>query len=161
VERSVGIGESAEVTNGYSFSMRVEAGDPPVLVVEGSDGRALRHELDVADPQVATVQPASIFSDGASLVVTSAADPTFVQLLVQREDRIVALEPVGEVPLRNTDDNRTWLTETGSVVTAVAGDDDSWRLWSWQMTSGNRAYALPGATVCFDDVDDPTTIRAC
>nr|WP_300051304.1 hypothetical protein [uncultured Nocardioides sp.] len=161
VESFVGIGESAEVASGYPFSMRVEAGDPPVLVVEGPDGRTLRHELDVPDPLVATVQPESIFSDGESLVVTSASDPTLVQLLVQRDDRIVALEPVGEVPLENTDDNRTWLSETGSVVSAVADDDGSWQLWFWKMTSGNRAFALPGATVCFDDVDDPTSVRTC
>jgi hypothetical protein len=161
VDTYVGVGGSADFTRGYPFSMRVEAGDPPLLVVEGSDGRTLRHALDVPDPQVATVQPESIFSDGESLVVTSASDPTLVQLLVQRGDRIVALEPVGEVPLENTDDTRTWLTENGAVVSAVAGDDDSWQLWSWQMTSRDRVFALPGVTVCFDDVDDPTTARPC
>jgi hypothetical protein len=158
---SVGVGESADVTTGYPFSIRVEAGDPPLLVAEGQDGRTLRHELDVPDPRVATVQPESIFSDGESLVVTSASDPTLVQLLVQRDDRIVALVPVGEVPLENTDDSRTWLTESGSVVSAVAGEDDSWQLWFWQMTKDHRVFALPGTTVCFDDVDDPTTARAC
>jgi hypothetical protein len=29
------------------------------------------------------------------------------------------------------------------------------------MTKGDRVFALPGTTVCFDDVDDPTTARAC
>ena len=159
--QTVGVGESADFTTGYPFSIRVEAGDPPLLVGEGQDGRTLRHELDVPDPRVATVQPESIFSDGESLVVTSASDPTLVQLLVQRGTRIVALDPVGEVPLENTDDSRTWLTEAGSVVSAVAGDDDSWQLWFWQMTQGDRVFALPGATVCFDDVADPTTARAC
>jgi hypothetical protein len=158
---TVGVGESADFTTGYPFSIRVEAGDPPVLVAEGQDGRTLRHGLDVPDPRVATVQPESIFSDGESLVVTSASDPTLVQLLVQRDDRIVALVPVGEVPLENTDDSRTWLTESGSVVSAVAGEDDSWQLWFWQMTKDHRVFALPGTTVCFDDVDDPTTARAC
>ena len=161
VGTSVGLGESAEPASGYPFALRVEAGDPPVLVVEGSDGRTLQHELDVPDPRVAVVQPESIFADGEALVVTSASDPTLVQLLVQRDDRIVALAPVGEVPLENTDDNRTWLTGNASVVSAVAGDDDSWQLWSWHMTSGDRVFALPGVTVCFDDVDDPTTARPC
>ncbi|KRE95216.1 hypothetical protein ASG76_05970 [Nocardioides sp. Soil774] len=158
---TVGVGESADITTGFPFSIRVEAGDPPVLVGEGQDGVTLRHELDGADPRVATVQPESIFSDGESLVVTSASDPTLVQLLVQRGERIVALDPVGEVPLENTDDNRTWLTEGGSVVSVTAVDDGSWQLWSWQMTSGDRVFALPGVTVCFDDVDDPTTARRC
>ncbi len=102
---TVGVGESAASARSYPFAMRVEAGDPPLLVVEGSDGRTLRHELDVPDPRVATVQPDSTFSDGESLVVTSASDPTLVQLLVQRNDRIVVLEPVGEVPLENTGSN--------------------------------------------------------
>lgn len=158
---SIGVGEGAEATDGYPFSMRVEAGDPPVLVVEGQDGRTLEHELDVADPRVATVQPESVFSDGEALVVTSASDPTLVRLLVQREDRIVALEPVGEVPLEDTDDNRTWLTAAGQVVSATATEDGSWQLWSWTMTGRDRVVALPGTTVCFDDVDDPTTARGC
>ncbi len=162
VPTSVAVGESAEASRGYSFSLRVEAGDPPLLVVEGYDANTLRHELDVADPRVSAVQPDSTFyQGGVSLVVTSASDPTLVQLLVQRGDRIVVLEPVGEVDLENTEGTRTWHTENGSVVSAVAGDDDSWQLWLWQVTPRNQAFAMPSGTVCFDDPDDPDTMRGC
>lgn len=155
VEASVGVGESAD-------ALRVEAGDPPQLVVEGYDAGTLRRDLDVPDPRVAAVgSDSGFYQGGVSLVVTSAADPTIVQLLVQRGDRIVELEPVGEVPLENTADTRFWHTEKGSAVSAVAGDDGSWQLWFWQVATGNRAFAIPGATVCFDDVDDPSTMRAC
>lgn len=162
VETYVGVGESAEYTRSYPFSVRVEAGDPPLLFVEGYDAGTLRHELDVADPRVSAVQPDSTFyQGGVSLVVTSASDPTLVQLLVQRGERIVVLEPAGEIALENTDDTRTWHTENGSVVSAVAGDDDTWQLWLWQVSSRNEAFAIPSGTVCFDDVDDPSTMRAC
>jgi hypothetical protein len=158
---TVGVGERAEMTGGFAFSMSVEAGDPPQLVTTGADGRTLRAELDVADPRVATVQPTGVFYDGVSVLVTSASDPTLVRLLVQRDDRVVALEPVGEVPLEDTDDVRTWLTQSGSVVSAVDSGDGTWQLWTWQMTSKDRAFALPGTTVCFDDVADPSTARRC
>lgn len=162
VEATVGPGESADFTRSYPFSLRVEAGDPPLLFVQGYDAGTLRHELDVPDPRVSAVQTDSgFYQGGVSLVVTSASDPTLVQLLVQRGDRIVVLRPVGEVPLENTDDTRFWHTENGSVVSAVAGDDDTWQLWFWQVTSGDRAFAIPGAGVCFGDVDDPSTMRAC
>lgn len=162
VETSVGVGESAELTRSYPFSLRVEAGDPPRLVVDGYDAGTLQHDLDVPDPRVAAVESDSgFYQGGVSFVVTSASDPTLVELLVERGDRIVELEPVGDVLLENTDDTRFWHTDNGSVVSAVAGDDGSWQLWFWQVTTRNRAFAIPGATVCFDDVDDPTTIRAC
>ena len=161
VETAVGVGESVGPAPGYDFSMRVEAGDPASLVVETPDGRTLELDLDVPDPRVAVVQPESIFPDGEALVVTSATDPTLVRLLVQREAGIVALEAVGEVPLENTEQNRTWLTGSGSVVSAVAGDDGTWQLWSWQVASQDRVFAMPGATVCFDDVEDLTTMGAC
>ena len=162
VETSIGVGESAEETRSYPFSYRVEAGDPPLLFVQGYDSGTLRHELDVADPRVSAVQPdSSFYQGGVSLVVTSASDPSVVQLLVQRGDRIVVLEPVGEVSLENTDDTRTWHTDNGSVVSAVANDDDSWQLWLWQVTSGDRTFAIPAGTVCFDDAEDLSTMRGC
>ncbi len=162
VETTVGPGESAEFTRSYPFSLRVESGDPPLLVVQGYDAGALRHDLDVPDPRVSAVQTDSgFYQGGVSLVVRSASDPSLVQFLVQRGDRIVVLQPVGEVPLENTDDTLFWHTESGSVVSAVAGDDGTWQLWFWQVTSRNRAFAIPGTTVCFDDVDDPSTMRTC
>ncbi|GAA5117657.1 hypothetical protein GCM10023339_28870 [Alloalcanivorax gelatiniphagus] len=161
VDTSVGVGGRAELAGGYPFSARVEAGDPPVLVVEGFDGRTLRHQLDVPDPRLLTVQPQNVFGDGASLVVTSGSDPTLVQVLVQRDDRMVVLAPDGEVPLENTDETRTWLTADGWLVSAVAADDGTWLLWTWQMTSRRDVAAIPWRTVCLDDPDDPTSLRAC
>ncbi|MBS2938800.1 hypothetical protein KDN32_13745 [Nocardioides sp. J2M5] len=115
--------------------------------VDGVDGDALRAATDVPDPRVAVVQPESMFLDGEALVVTSATDPTRVQLLVQREDGIVALDPVGEVPLGDTDDNRTWLTAAGQVVTATPVEDGTWQLWYWHAVRGDRVVALPAVTV--------------
>ena len=67
----------------------------------GPTAARLRHDLDVPDPRVPTVQPESVFYDGASVVVTSESDPRFLQVLVQRGDRLVELEPVGDVPLED------------------------------------------------------------
>lgn len=158
---TVGVGESATYASGYPFTAQVEDGDPARVVVEGSDGRTLAADLDLPDPRVATTQPSGLFGDGASLIVTSATDPSLVRVLVQREDRLVALEPVGEVALTDAGDTRTWLTADGSLVSAVAGESGTWRLWSWQVTSGDRVFAMPGVTVCVDDIDDPKSAEAC
>ena len=161
VDSRVGPGEGVDLTRNYPFSFRLEPGEVPRVVVEGSDGRTLSLDLDVPDPRISTVQPEGVFYDGASLYVTSASDPTLVRILVQRGDRLVALEPVGEVALEDTDDTRTWLTDTGSVVSVVAQPDGTWQLWVWQMTRGDRVFAMPGGTVCLDDEDAPTAVRGC
>lgn len=155
----VGAGESVDLALSYPFSARIEAGDPAVLVVE-SGGRTLRRPLDVRDPRLATAQPLSIFYDGASVVVTSSTDPFVLQVLVERDGRLVALEPTGEIPLRNDGTTRTWLTESGSLLSAVAQEDGSWILWTWLMVSGSEMAALPWGPVCFDD-DDLRTMRGC
>jgi hypothetical protein len=155
-----GIGERADFHTGYRFAARIEAFADPSLVVEGSDGRTINHGLEVANPEVLTAQPTSVFSDGASLVVTSASDPSYIQVLAQAGDRLVPLEPVGEVPLRNEGDVRTWLTRDGALVTVVA-DGDAWRAWQWALVSGTEMAPMPTGTVCFDDVDDPETVRPC
>jgi len=154
-----GTGESADFRDGYRFSARLEAFADPVLVVEGDDGRSLRHDdFQVADPRVATVQPMGV--DGASLFVTSASDPSYVEVLAQDGDQLRALEAVGEIDLRNEGDVRTWLTQNGGVVTVTAQEDGSWTVWTWQVVRGGMT-ALPWGTVCFDDVDDPTTAHSC
>jgi hypothetical protein len=158
---SIGVGESTAFDDGYPFTARLEAVADPTLVVEGMDGRTIDHGVEVADPRILTTQPVRVFSDGASVVVTSAADPAYVRVVVQDGDRLRSLEPVGEVDLRNDETHRTWLTDDGNLVTAVAGDDGSWRVWSWQMVSRSEMAALPGAVVCFGDVADPSTIRRC
>jgi len=160
-----GIGEGADFREGYRFSARLEAVADPSLVVEGEDGRALRYDgFPVPDPQVSTVQPMAVLSDGASLVVTSASDPTYVEVLVQdvaQPDRLRPLEAVGEVDLLDEGGVRTWQTANGGLVTVTAQEDGSWTAWSWTMVSRTEMAALPWGTVCFDDVEDPTTARPC
>lgn len=162
VAGTFGIGGRADFADGYRFGARLEASADPSLVVEGEDGRTLRHDdLGIPDPQVSTVQPTSVFSDGASLFVTSASDPTYVEVLVQDGDRLRSLETVGEVDLRNEDGVRTWLTQDGGLFTVVQGEGDTWQAWVWTMVSRTEMAALPSGTVCFDDVDDPSTVRPC
>ena len=158
---SIGVGESASFDAGYVFTARLEASDGPSLVVEGMDGRTIAVGLEVADPRILTTQPIRVFSDGASVVVTSASDPGYVRVLYQDGDRLRSLEPLGEVDLRSDETHRTWLTDDGSLVTAVRGGDGTWRLWYWQTVSRTEMAALPGAVVCFDDDADPSTIRRC
>jgi hypothetical protein len=154
-------GESVDYTRTHRFGARIEAGDRPELVVEEPGGRTLRKPLDVVDPRLGTVQPESVFYDGAAVVVTSAADPAVVQVLVERADRMVALEPTGEIPLANDGAVRTWLTETGSLLSVVDGEDDQAVLWQWLMVARTEIAALPWGPVCFDHLNDPTTMRAC
>lgn len=158
---TIGIGERVSFSTGYRFTARLEAFADPSLVVTGGDGRDVRHGLEIADPRVSTVQPTSVFSDGASLLVTSGSDPAYLQLLVQDGDRMRALQPVGEIPLENEGRTRTWLTRDGALVTVVAGEDGTWQAWQWATVSRTQMAALPAGTVCFADVDDPSTARAC
>ena len=141
----------------YSFTARVEG---RTLVVEGTSDDPLTYELDLPDARVLTTQPTGIFYDGASFVVTSASDPSLVEVVVQRTEGLRRMEAVGEVPLQNDGDVRTWLTEGGGLVTLVA-DGEQWQVWSWEMVGNAKIAALPNGTVCFDDVDDPTTVRRC
>ncbi len=161
---TIGAGERAEFTEGYEFSARLDAGDPAVLVVEGADGRVVRHDLDLPDPRVATQQPTGIFSDGASLVVTSASDPGMLQVLVQDGERMKVLDPVGEITLANEGGVRTWLTQYGGLVTVVADEDGTWQSWIWVMVSGKEMAAFPLGTVCIDGLDvagAPVTSLPC
>ena len=158
---TIGVGESARFSEVYRFRARLEAVADPTLVIEGDDGRTVHHGLELADPRVSTVQPTSLFADGASVLVTSASDPTHLQVLVDDGDQMRALQPVGEVDLVNDGDVRTWLTQNGALVTVVAGPDDTWQAWQWVMVSPTDMAAFPTGTVCFDDVDDPATARSC
>jgi hypothetical protein len=82
------------------------------------------------------------------------------EVLVQGEDRMVVMEPVGEIDLVGDGEQRTWLTENGAVLSAIP-DGDAWSLWTWTMVSRTEIAALPWGTVCIDDVDAPTSIRVC
>lgn len=156
---TVGIGEGADFREGYRFSARLEAFADPSLVVEGDDGRTLHYDdFPVADPRVSTVQPMGV--DGASLFVTSASDPSYVAVLAQDGDQLRELPAVGEIDLLDEGDVRTWLTPNGSVVTVTAQEGGSWTAWTWQQVRAGMT-ALPWGTVCFADVDDPSTARRC
>ncbi len=164
VERAsyVGAGETVEFGLQYGFSARIEAGtDASTLVLGVADAQTLRRAIDVPDPLLGTTQPTSVFFDGASVVITSASDPSLVQVLTQDDDRMVVMDPVGEIELTNDDDQRTWLTDNGNVLSAVAAEGDAWVLWEWVMVSRTEIAAMPWGTVCIDDVDDPTSMRGC
>jgi hypothetical protein len=71
------------------------------------------------------------------------------------------MDPVGEIDLVNEGDQRTWLTENGAVLTAIADGEGAWALWQWSMVSRTEIAALPWGTVCIDDIDAPTSVIAC
>lgn len=160
-EDTVGPGGRAVFDVGYRYTVSVEAGDPATLVVQGEDGRTVRHDLAVADPRVSTTQPTSVMSDGASFYITSASDDSYAQVLVQDGDRLRALDTTGDIELTDDPTTRTWLTANGALVTAVAAEEGTWRTWQWQMVSGTEMAALPSGTVCFDDPAEPSTARRC
>lgn len=155
-----GIGEGADFREGYRYSARLEAFADPSLVVTGDDGRTVNYGLEVAAPRVNVQQP-SVFLDGASLFVTSASDPSYVEILAQVGDQLRPLKTVGEIELLNEGGVRTWLTENGGVFTVVEGEDDTWQAWVWTLVSRTQMTAMPSGTVCFDDVDDPSSVRSC
>lgn len=158
---SFGVGEQADYGDaGLGFTARLEPGDPPSLVVEGV-GPTRSLPLDVPDPRVSLTQPRAIFSDGASVVVTSASDPGLVRVLTHDGERLRVIDPVGEVEPTTDATHRTWLTEEGSLVTAVVTDDGTWRVWYWILASRSEMTALPGGVVCLDDADDPSSAGAC
>lgn len=152
-----GVGEEASYDEGYAFTARLDAAADPSLVVEGADGRTLNHGLEVADPRISTTQPTALFSDGASLVVTSASDPTYLEVIVQDGARMRALRPVGDIALSADSGARTWLTRNGALVSVIADEDDTWQAWQWVRVSATWMAAFPTGTVCFDDVDAGVT----
>ena len=95
------------------------------------------------------------------MVLTSASDPSIVQVLTQDGDRMLVMDPVGEIALTNDGDQRTWLTDHGAVLSAVDAGDGTWELWQWMLVSRTEIAALPWGTVCIDDVDAPTSVRVC
>ena len=158
---TIGVGEQADYADGYRFTARLEAFADPSLVVEGEDGRTVRYEPGVADPEVNVQAPTDIFFDGASLVLTSASDPSYVEVLVQDGDRFRPLQPVGEIALADEGVIRTWLTRNGALVTVVLDEDDTWQAWRWVMVSRTEMAAFPTGTLCFSDVEDPSTAERC
>ena len=96
-----------------------------------------------------------------SLLVTSASDPAYLQVLGQDDDGLRALQPVGEVRLANAGPVRTWLTANGALVTVVENGDGTWDAWQWQLVRPGRIAAFPTGTVCFDDPADPGSVRRC
>lgn len=170
---TIGVGEDVALEDGgLGYRVRLETGDPPTVVVDGpgADGHVFAVELP--DPRVSTISPTDLTgSQGASLFVTSASDPTLMQVVVETADQagLVRLEPVGDIPFGtgSTDTGRayrSWLTANGLPVTVVAKEDGTWEAWRWVRVGSGDAYemtALPWGTICFDDVEDPTTGRAC
>lgn len=124
-----------------------------------------------AEPLLFATQPTGLRYDGIAVLVASGDgdEPVAHQVLVQDRNRMVALEPVGDVPLGTgyTDDRRafrTWLTYNGDLVTAMADgpdEDGPWDVYSWLVTGRDAMVAAPLDTVCFDDPTDPTTTRRC
>jgi hypothetical protein len=168
---TIGVGEEAALEDGgLGYRVRVTTeGDVPGLVVDGPGADGSTFALDVPDPQVHVVSPTHLVAnDAASVFVTSATDPEAMQVVVQTFDQagLVALRPVGEIAFgtgttRDGRDHRTWLTASGSVVSVVEGDDGSWEAWQWVRVGDLTMAAFPWGTICFDDVEDPTTGRAC
>lgn len=181
----IGVGGSASFVDGYPrFDASIRDSQEPVLDVQvradlGTEGVRLSFPLDLPDPVVDLQQPTGVFYDGVSLLVRSASDPARMAVLVQRDDRLVALEPVGDVPFGTGTTAsgrayRSWVTTQrdqvssdgqvtsgGAVITVVEADDGAWQAWSWQMVSRTEMAPLPWGTVCFDDVVDPSSIRRC
>lgn len=169
--RTIGVGQQAALDDGgLGHRASVEDdGSGPTLVVDGTGADGAVYALDVPDPRVHVVSPGYLTGyDAAAVLVTSASDPAAVEVVVQTSDQagLVRLRPVGEVPLgTGTTDGgrsyRSWLTAAGVLVTAVAEGDGSWQAWQWVRAGDTAITALPWGTVCFDDVDDPSTGHAC
>ena len=155
------VGETVDFSSGYGFSARLEGAGDPSLVVEGGDGRVIRQPVELPQPLLGRTAPMSVFADGASLVLTSRMDPALMEVLAQDADRMVRLDPVGEIELTNHTYQRTWLTDQGALLSAVADGEGGWVLWQWMMVSRTEMAALPWGTVCFDDIDAPTSVLAC
>lgn len=168
---TIGVGEEVALEDGgLGYRVRLEARDDgPTIVVDGPGADGLVLAVNLPDPRISTISPTDLVSsDGASLFLTSATDPTVAQVVVQTSDQagLVQLRAVGEVPFGTgtTDDDRayrTWLTGAGLPVTAVANADGSWEAWRWVRVADQEMAALPWGTICFDDVEDPTTGHAC
>lgn len=169
---TIGVGEEVALEDGgLGYRVRVEAGEPPTVVVDGPNDDSMVFALDLPDPRVHVISPSYIFSGDAAVFVTSASDPAQMQLVVQTADQagLVRLEPVGEIAFgtgTNGDGRayRSWLTEAGVPVTVVEGGDGSWEAWRWVRVGSTETFemaALPWGTLCFEDVEDPTTGRAC
>lgn len=168
---TIGVGERVALDDGgLGYLARVEDdGSGPTLVVDGPGADGSVHALGVPDPRVHGVSPGNLTGyDGAAVFVSSASDPSAVEVVVQTADRagLVRLRPVGEVPLGTgtSDDgraHRSWLTAAGVVVTVVANDDGSWQAWQWVRAGEVEMTALPWGTICFENVEDPTTGGRC
>ncbi|HEY0643126.1 MAG TPA: hypothetical protein VGD39_06895 [Nocardioides sp.] len=166
-----GPGEEAAYVGGFpEFDASLVPGTPPVLDVRlrGQGGIELSRALDLPDPRVDRQQPTGVFYDGVSLLVSSASDPSQMQVLIAPGDELFPVDVVGEVPLgagttADGRDYRSWVTGDGSgrLVTVVQGEGDTWQAWTWMMVSPRKMTALPLGEVCFDDVADPSTLRGC
>ena len=158
---TIGVGEEAEFDEVVPFSVRIDGGDPASLVVVGPGRTQSSYSvIGVPDPLVNRQQPTAIFSDGVSLVVTSASYPGVIQVLAQSGDGVSRLMPVGEIS-PGADGARTWLTRNGALVTVVPDEADTWQAWQWVWVAREQMAAFPTGTVCFDDVADPGTARSC
>ncbi|MCF6379764.1 hypothetical protein L2K70_19300 [Nocardioides KLBMP 9356] len=168
---TIGIGgEVALDDGGLGYRARVEDdGSGGTLVVDGPGADGLVYALSAPDPRVSTVSPTYLVGfDAASVYVASAADPAVAEVVAQTADLagLVALRPVGDVPLGTGSDSdgrayRTWLTKAGAVVTVVEAEDGSWDSWQWARVGGTDIAALPTGRVCFADVTDPSSVARC
>jgi hypothetical protein len=168
---TIGVGEEVALEDGgLGYRVRVEAAaGVPGLVVDGPGADGSTFALDVPDPQVHVVSPTYLVAnDAASVFVSSATDPDAMQVIVQTFDQagLIALRPVGGIAFGTGTtaegrDYRSWLTASGGVVTVVEAADGSWEAWHWVRVGDTTMAAFPSGTICFDDVEDPTTGRAC
>lgn len=176
-DRTVGIGGSFEPdTGGFRFTASLAPAteadaDADLVVAQGVFPDSRTPLRTGAEPLLFTTQPTGLYYDGASVLVASGDgdEPIAHQVLVQDEDGMVVLEPVGDVPLGTghteaAREFRTWLTYNGELVTAVADSPDEagpWSVYRWVMVDRGSMVAAPLDTVCFDDPRDPATVRRC
>lgn len=167
---TIGVGEETTLDDGgLGYRVRVDGENGPGLVVTGPGNDGAVFALSVPEPRVHVLSPFRL-ARGArgSVFVTSETDPDAMQVVVETADQagLVGLDPVGDVPLGvgTTDDGReyrSWLTAASILVTVVANDGGSWQAWQWTRVGDQEMAAVPWGEICFDDVTDPTTGRAC
>ena len=138
-------GEQAELRDGgYRFTARLEAVADPSLVVEGDDGRTIRARARGRPTPASTSSRRRRSSSTARRwCVTSASDPTYVEVLVQDGDRMRPWSPSARSPSTNEGATRTWLTRTGPWSRSSARRTTSWQAWQWVMVSRTEMAAFP------------------
>lgn len=171
------MGDSFTSTRVHRFSASLQPptepdADADLVLTQGTLPEIRTTLRTGARPLLFTAQPTGVSPHSISVLVASGDgdEPVAHQLLAQDRDRMVPVEPVGDVPLGTgfTGEDgrafRTWLTREGSLLTAVAQTPDEngpWTVSSWVMVDRQSMVAAPLDTVCFDDATDPGTARRC